>query len=65
MANTMKASNGGLFIQYKPGGEPLYIGCVDVDAITAPKGDSTPINCHGDGEGEFVTMARRMPHPAT
>jgi len=59
----LKASNGGMWIQYTPGHEPIYVGCVDVEAITAPKGDSTPIMCHGEGEGEFVALGQSYAAP--
>jgi photosystem II stability/assembly factor-like uncharacterized protein len=55
MSDSLNASMGSLFIQFTPGKKPEYVGgCVDVDALTEPKADRTPIICR-DVNGNAVS----------
>lgn len=46
MSDSLNASMGSLFIQFAPGKKPEYVGgCLDLDALTEPRADRTPIIC--------------------
>lgn len=55
MSEALKSSQGAVWIQETPGKEPVYIGCIDVDALAESRGDQTLINCH-DGRGGYVVV---------
>ena len=54
MSDAMTAKQGSLFIQFTLGKKPEYVGCVDVDTLTEPGGDVTPIMCR-DSSGVLVS----------
>jgi photosystem II stability/assembly factor-like uncharacterized protein len=54
MSDALTAKNGSLFMQFTTGKKVEYVGCVDVDALTEPGGDITPIMCR-DINGVLVS----------
>jgi len=55
MSDSLNASMGSLFVQFTPGEAPQYAGgCVDVDALTEPRADRTPVICR-DTNGNPVS----------
>lgn len=64
MSDSLNASMGSLFIQFTPGKKPEYVGgCVDVDALTEPRADRTPIICR-DVNGNPVSKGSVKGTPA-
>ena len=61
MSDVLKAGGedygGALWIQRTPGSTPTFVGCLDLDDITEPLGDSTLSLCR-DANGRFVTRGR-------
>lgn len=62
MSDVLNASMGALWLQRTPGKAPEYVGCVDLDDISAPQGDSTLSLCR-DANGNYKTVGRSRGAP--
>lgn len=61
--NVFNASQGSAWLQRTPGQAPEYLGgCVDLDDITEPQGD-TAISLCRDARGKFKTVGRSQGVP--
>jgi photosystem II stability/assembly factor-like uncharacterized protein len=56
--------DGALWVfPYGPNHQGVYLGCVDADDITEPKGDATLIQCF-DTNGKFKTVGKTIAPPS-
>lgn len=60
--DALKASQGSLYIQRQSGKPVEYIGCVDLDAITDPRGDVTFERCR-DANGDYIVVGETQDEP--
>lgn len=60
----LKANQGSLFVQEEAGRAASYVGCVDVDALSDPRGGETLIRCR-DANGDYEVVGSTQEAPDT